>query len=57
MNTKEDRLNIRIAIEFKQRIQQQAVRENRTVASFVTNVLKTYLDKVEKNQTNGADAD
>lgn len=45
LEAKETRLNIRIGNSFKTRLQDAAKAESRTLASFVINALKQYLEQ------------
>ena len=45
MDLKESRLNIRIEPSFKEKLQAAAKEESRTLASFVINALKQYLNQ------------
>lgn len=50
MNKKEDTINLtlRIPISIKLRIEIEAYKENRTVNSYINNLLKEYFDKPKK---------
>ena len=50
MNKKEDTINLtlRIPISIKLRIEMEAYKSNRTVNSYINNLLKEYFDQQKK---------
>jgi len=47
---KEARLNIRIEQSLKEELQEAAKKDNRSLANFVTNILKAKLEEMEQRQ-------